>query len=147
MNWGVWAGNDCASMATYDAKHWTHIRISVTGFFLVLKSAATDFSSASSSSSHDSGLNSDMSTNSSLCILATTESGRESPMNIPTGIVGMILGSLLLIRAGKGLVRVMLVLGWTTAGVMAWVFVLVVETGTKGGGAGGWQLGRVEELE
>ena len=37
-------------------------------------------------------------------ILATTESGRgsmESPMNIPTGIVGMILGSLLLIRAGK----------------------------------------------
>ena len=81
------------------------------GFFLVLKRAATDFSSASSSSSHDSGLNSDMSTNSSLRILATTESGRgsmESPMNIPTGIVGMILGSLLLIRAGKGLVRVML---------------------------------------
>ena len=95
-------------MATYDAKHWTHIRISVTGFFLVLKRAASDFSSASSSSSHDSGLNSDMSTNSSLHILATTESERdsmESPMNIPTGIVGMILRSLLLIRAGKGLVR------------------------------------------
>ena len=103
-------------MATYDAKHW----ISVTGFFLVLKRAATDFSSASSSSGHDSGLNSDMSTNSSLCILATMESGRgsmESPMNI--GIVGMILGSLLLTVVGKGLVRVMLVLGWTGTGVMA----------------------------
>ena len=117
-------GNDCASTATYDAKHWTHIRISVTGFFLVLKRAATDFSS-SSSSSHDSGLNSDMSTNSSLRILPTTESGRgsmESPMNIPTGIVGivgMILGSLLLTGAGKRLVRVMLVLGWTATTVMA----------------------------
>jgi len=43
----------------------------------------------------------------------------ESPMNIPTGIVGMILGSLLLIGVGKGLVRVMLVLGWTATGVMA----------------------------
>ena len=141
---GVWPGNDCASTATYDAKHWTHIRISVTGFFLVLKRAATDFSSASSSSSHDSGLNSDMSTNSSLCILATTKSGRgsmESPMNIPTAIVGMILGSLLLIRAGKGLVRVMLLLDCTTAGVMAWVFVLVFKTGTKGGGPGWLTIG------
>ena len=85
-----------------------------------------------------------MSTNSSLRILATTESGRgstESPLNIPTGIVGMILGSLVLIRVGKGLVRVMLVLGWTTAGIMAWVFVLVVETGTKGGGAGWLAIG------
>ena len=64
-------------------------------------------------------------------------------MNIPTGIVGMILRSLLLIRAGKELVRVMLVLvlGWTTAGVMAWVFVLVVETGTKVGGAGWLAIG------
>ena len=109
-------------MATYDAKHCTHIRISVTGFFLVLKRAATDFSSASSSSSHDSGLNSDMSTNSSLRILAAMESGRgsmESPMNIPTGIVSIILGSLLLTGVGKGLVRVMLVLSWTATGVMA----------------------------
>ena len=40
-------------------------------------------------------------------------------MNIPTGIVGMILRLLLLTGAGKGLVRVMLVLGWTTTGVMA----------------------------
>ena len=62
-------------------------------------------------------------------------------MNIRTGIVGMILGSLLLITAGKGLVRVMLVLGWTTAGVMAWVFMLVVDTGTKGGGAGWLTIG------
>ena len=112
-------GNDCASTATYGAKHWTHIRISVTGFFLLLKRAATDFSSPSSSSSHDSGLSSDMSTNSSLCILATMTPGRgsmESPMNIPTGIVGMTLRSLLLTGAGKGLVRVMLVVGWTTTG-------------------------------
>ena len=35
----------------------------------------------------------------------------------------------------------MLVLGWMTAGVMAWVFVLVVETGTKGGGAGWLAIG------
>ena len=63
-----------------------------------------------------------MSTNSSLRILATMESGRgsmESPMNIPTGIVGIILGSLLLTVVGKGLVRVMLVLSWTATGVMA----------------------------
>ena len=30
--------------AVYDVKHWTHIRTSVTGFFLLLKRASTDFS-------------------------------------------------------------------------------------------------------
>ena len=34
-------------MATYDVKHWTHIRTLVIGFFLFLKRGATDFSSAS----------------------------------------------------------------------------------------------------
>ena len=98
---------DCASIAIYNAKHWTHIRISVTGFSLLLKRGSTDLSSASSVGKHDSSVSSDMSTNSSLPILATMESGRgimELPMNIPTGIVGMTLRSLLLAGAGIGLV-------------------------------------------
>ena len=60
-------------------------------------------------------------------------------MNKPTGIVGMTLGSLLLAGAGQGLVSVMLVVGWTTTGVMAWV--LVVDGGTKGREAGWLTIG------
>ena len=99
------------------------------------KEGSHGFFICSSSSSHDSGLSSDMSTN---YILATAESGRdsmESPINIPTGIVGMTLGSLLLAGAGIGLLRVMLVVSWTATGVTTWLCVLRVVRGTEEGGA------------